>query len=179
MRAARFSILLAVSVLLSGCAFLLHPIDSTFARHSNPIADWTFRPFDEYSPPRDQHHYELSKAITDDYQQFIADKKFPYPPDTITGFFDDGKGKRAVQISIPLKGVSRFFVLVYDRYDKRIKVIEWSGGYYMCKAPWPNQSAAAPNRRPAGQSDGSNNLPVIVAVDRPFPTAVVELDRQA
>jgi len=72
-----FCILSAVLVLVSGCTFLLHPINSTFARHSNPIADWTFRALDEYAPPRDQHHFRLSKAITDDYQQFIAEKKFP------------------------------------------------------------------------------------------------------
>ena len=40
----------------------------------------------------------------------------------------------------------------------------------------PNQSAAA-NRRPAGQSDGSDNLSAIVAADRAFPAAVAELGR--
>lgn len=38
----------------------------------------------------------------------------------------------------------------------------------------PNQSAAA-NRRPAGQSDGSDNLPATLAADRAFPAAVAEL----
>jgi hypothetical protein len=41
-----------------------------------------------------------------------------------------------------------------------------------------NQGAAA-NRRPAGQSDGSDNLSAIVAADRVFPAAVAELDRSA
>lgn len=40
----------------------------------------------------------------------------------------------------------------------------------------PNQGAAA-NRRPAGQSDGSDDLSAIVAADRTFPAAVAELDR--
>jgi hypothetical protein len=40
----------------------------------------------------------------------------------------------------------------------------------------PNQCAAA-NRRRAGQSDSSDNLPVTVAADRAFPAAVAELDR--
>jgi hypothetical protein len=40
----------------------------------------------------------------------------------------------------------------------------------------PNQSAAA-NRRPAGQSDGSDNLAGTVAADRSFPAAVAELGR--
>jgi hypothetical protein len=39
-----------------------------------------------------------------------------------------------------------------------------------------NQSAPA-NRRPAGQSDGSDNLPAIVAAARAFPAAVAELGR--
>ena len=42
----------------------------------------------------------------------------------------------------------------------------------------PNQGAAA-NRRPAGQSDGSDNLFATVAADRAFPAAVAELDRWA
>jgi hypothetical protein len=41
---------------------------------------------------------------------------------------------------------------------------------------WPNQGAA-PNRRPAGQSDGSDNLSAIVAADRASPAAVAELVR--
>ena len=40
----------------------------------------------------------------------------------------------------------------------------------------PNQSAAA-NRRPAGQSDGSDNSSATVAADRAFPAAVAELGR--
>jgi hypothetical protein len=40
----------------------------------------------------------------------------------------------------------------------------------------PNKSAAA-NRRPAGPSDGSDNLSATLAADRAFPAAVAELDR--
>ena len=40
----------------------------------------------------------------------------------------------------------------------------------------PNQGAAA-NRRPAGQSDGSDDLSAIVAADRAFSAAVAELGR--
>ena len=41
-----------------------------------------------------------------------------------------------------------------------------------------NQRAAA-NRRPAGQSDGGDNLSAMVAAGRAFPAAVAELDRSA
>jgi hypothetical protein len=37
-----------------------------------------------------------------------------------------------------------------------------------------NQGAAS-NRRPAGQSDGSDNLSATIAADRAFPAAVAEL----
>jgi len=47
---------------------------------------------------------------------------------------------------------------------------EWSRTH----EPQPNKGAAA-NRRPAGQLDGSGNLPAIVAADRAFPAAVAEL----
>jgi len=43
---------------------------------------------------------------------------------------------------------------------------------------WPNQSAAS-NRRPAGQSCGSDKLFATVAAARAFPAAVVELGRWA
>lgn len=41
-----------------------------------------------------------------------------------------------------------------------------------------NKGASA-NRRPAGQSDGSDNLSAIVTADRAFPAAVAELGRWA
>lgn len=42
----------------------------------------------------------------------------------------------------------------------------------------PNKGAAA-NRRPAGQSGGSDNLSATLAADRALPAAVAELDRYA
>jgi hypothetical protein len=40
----------------------------------------------------------------------------------------------------------------------------------------PNQGTAA-NRRPTGQSEGSDNSSAIVAADRAFPAVVAELVR--
>jgi len=40
----------------------------------------------------------------------------------------------------------------------------------------PNKGAAA-SRRPAGQSDGSDDLSTTFAADRAFPAAVAELGR--
>ena len=139
MRLNRFTIciLLTTAIFLTGCKhcllFTLHPINYTFARHSNPIADWKYRPFDNYAPPYERTHYHLDQAIVEDYQNFIADKKkFPYPPNTITGFFEDGKGQRAVALRIGIDGTSWVYVLIYDRDNKRVKVIKYVDGYYMC-----------------------------------------------
>ena len=41
----------------------------------------------------------------------------------------------------------------------------------------PSNQGVAANRRPAGQSDGADDLPATVAADRAFPAAVAELDR--
>ncbi len=46
----------------------------------------------------------------------------------------------------------------------------------MCFDETSNQGAAA-NRRPAGQSDGSDDLSAILAADRALPAAVAELGR--
>jgi hypothetical protein len=40
-----------------------------------------------------------------------------------------------------------------------------------------HHKSAAANRRPALQSDGSDNLSATVAADRAFPAAVAELGR--
>jgi len=40
----------------------------------------------------------------------------------------------------------------------------------------PDRSAEA-NRRPAGQSGGTDSLAAMVAADRKFPAAIAELDR--
>ena len=47
----------------------------------------------------------------------------------------------------------------------------------LCFRCEPSNQSAAANRRPAGQSDGSDNLSAIVAADRAFPAAVAELGR--
>jgi hypothetical protein len=46
-----------------------------------------------------------------------------------------------------------------------------------CRAAAQFNQGAAANRRPAGHSDGSDNLAAIVAADRAFPAAVSELGR--
>ena len=121
-----FCVLIAVFICAAGCGTPKPP--------PNPLAGWTFRPFDKYLVARDRHHYQLDKAIADDYQNFISDKKlFPYyPPDTITGFYEDGTGQHAIQTTIPQNGTWLVYVLIYDQSNARIKVIKYANGHYRC-----------------------------------------------
>ena len=65
-----------------------------------------------------------------------------------------------------------------DMYCSGVGVTRGSQSVFRILKMQANQSAAA-HRRPAGQSDGSDNLAAIVAADRAFPAAVAELDRSA
>jgi hypothetical protein len=125
MKLARFSILLVVLVLFGGCTFLLHPINSTFARHSNPIAGWK-RSWSQDPDKRD-------KVIRDDYQDYI--NKLP-PKERkyvgLTFFYEDGTGQQAVEIEIGLNVTWWRHVLIYDKNNKRVKVVKYVWGYYMC-----------------------------------------------
>ena len=117
------SILLALSVLLSGCTFLLHPINRAFARHSNPIAGWHWSSL---------VNLQNNKAISEDYQDYIM--RFPTKVRNRIGgihFFEDGTGKHAVTIGEYSNGTEWTHVLIYDRNDKRIDVIKYVSGYYM------------------------------------------------
>jgi hypothetical protein len=119
-----FYIALAVSTLFGGCTFLLHPINSTFAPHSNPIEGWHF------SRLVNLHN---NRAISDDYHDFI--NKLPPKERKNAGpvfFFEDGTGQHAVQIEIGLNGTSWRRVLIYDKNDKRVKAVKYVSGYYMC-----------------------------------------------
>jgi hypothetical protein len=80
------------------------------------------------------HDYEaLDKAITDNYQGYIH--QLPPQERKYAGtvwFLEDGTGQHAVKIEIPLNHVWREHVLIYDKDNKRIKVIKYAGGRYAC-----------------------------------------------
>jgi len=119
----RFGILLVLLLLMSDCRFLLHPINSTFARHSNPIADW---------PGSSLVNLEQNQTIREDYQKYI--KKLPPKERNRVGsvlFFEDRTGHHAVQIEVNWKGTRWQHVLIYDKSDKRVRVVKYVGGYYM------------------------------------------------
>ena len=75
----------------------------------------------------------FEKAIEDDYRSYIrslpAHERY-YVQDYDIWFLKDGTGQHAVKINIPLNGVWRSHVLIYDKNNKRIKVIKYVSGYY-------------------------------------------------
>lgn len=101
---------------------------------ADPLAGWTYRPFDSYSglSSNQQHHYSLDKAVTDDYQNFISTNHLS-PDGAIPGFFEDGTGQRAVQFEAESnsENASWHYVLIYDRGGKRVKVIKYGYKRYM------------------------------------------------
>lgn len=73
----------------------------------------------------------LNQAIIDDYKDYIRD----LPPNErhsigVIDFLEDGTGQHAVRFEIALNGTDWAYVLIYNKYDKRIKVIKYVSGYY-------------------------------------------------
>jgi hypothetical protein len=109
MNVIRFSIwiLLAACVWVVGCAT------------PNPLAGWKV------------YFHEPDQTITNDYQDYI--QKLPPEERKYAGgiqYFEDGTGQHAVKIEIGLNGTWWQHVLIYDKNDKRIKVIKYASGGY-------------------------------------------------
>jgi len=118
-------ILLSASILLTGCIFLMHPINSTFARHSNPIAGWKSCAV--------QNPDQFPPAIHDDYLAYRRKLESNIENIIISvAFYEDSTGQRAVSIELDYNGTTWTHVLIYDRNNKRIKTIKYVSGYYMC-----------------------------------------------
>jgi hypothetical protein len=115
--AAHFSILIALC-LITGCITSIKP------PAPDPLVGWTFRVFDDFAVPSDQHHYHLDKAITHDYQVYIANNKLDLIG-AIRGFYEDGTGQSAVEFEAE-RGHSYWrFVLIYNKDNKRIKTVKF------------------------------------------------------
>ena len=113
-----FGIVLAICVMvISGCSC------SAPKPTPDPLVGWQ----KDYTPdPSDQ-------IIEKDYKNYIQtlspeEKKYlgPYP----ASFFKDGTGQHAVQITIGINNTVSRHVLIYDKDNKRIKVIKYASGNY-------------------------------------------------
>lgn len=91
----------------------------------NPLTGWNFCPVDEEE--------NFIKAVSDDYHNYIeklSPKVRYYVQEYNISFFKDATGQHAVKIEIPLNGVYVEHVLFYDKENKRVNVIVYSGGRY-------------------------------------------------
>jgi hypothetical protein len=86
----------------------------------DPLAGWKLIGFE--SP---------NKTIADDYKDYV--QKLSVEEKNGLGsiqFFEDGAGQNAVRIEIALNGADWAHVLIYDKTNKRIKVIKYAIGRY-------------------------------------------------
>jgi hypothetical protein len=80
-------------------------------------------------------NHRPDQTIVKDYQDYIQETlsgKGYFIDENNIWFFKDGSGQHAIKIEIPLNGVWREHVLIYDKDNKRIKVIKYAGGRYAC-----------------------------------------------
>lgn len=97
----------------------------------NPIAGWTFHPFNQYALPSAPHRSTIDPAIAADCQRFVASNQLLLR-NTISGVYQDRTGKQAIDFvgfSIN-KSESWHYVLVYNQFHKRVKVIKYDQHKY-------------------------------------------------
>ncbi len=120
MNITRFTsqILLAALVWTAGCIPFVH--------HSDPLAGWKVL----FS----QDSNKLDKAIRDDYQDYIQ-KMSPKQRNHVgpIQLFEDGTGQHAVKFEVFENNTNASWqhVLIYDKENKRIKVIKYGYTRYM------------------------------------------------
>ena len=106
-----FLTLVAAFVLDAGCAVPKAP--------PNPLAGWKV------------YVHEPNETITQNYKDYIA--KLPDEERKYAGmiqYFEDGSGKIAVKIEIPLHGSWWQHILIYDQNNNRINTIKYASGSY-------------------------------------------------
>jgi hypothetical protein len=118
-------ILLAASVLASGCGTVPpYPAGSALPG-PNPIVGW--------AASWSQDLGKLDKAIRDDYQDYISklsrEERMSMGP---VGISEDGLGRHAITIQIAWYGTDWAHVLFYDKDNKRVKVTRYVAGHYRC-----------------------------------------------
>ena len=109
-----FCALMVAFICVVGCAAPKPAVD--------PLAGW------KVLLSRD---YEKLGKITDDCQAYI--KTLPQELRVGVGpifYLEDGTGQHAVKIEIAQNGTDWAHVLIYDRDDRRIKVIKYVSGHY-------------------------------------------------
>jgi hypothetical protein len=106
-------ILLATFVLVVGCEYKPPP---------DPLAGWNL----DFSPPGPS-----DKIIEKDYQDYIQ-KLSPEEKRNVSPLhvYKDGTGQHAVDFAVGVNGRYTRHILIYDKDNKRIKVIKYKTGWY-------------------------------------------------
>jgi len=107
-------------------AFIFETGCSTPKPTPDPLAGW------KVLLSRDSE--KLDKAIKDDYRDYIQNlppEERKFIDDNNIWFYEDMTNQHAVRIEIGLNHVWYEHVLIYDRNNKRIKVIVYANGRYM------------------------------------------------
>jgi hypothetical protein len=105
-------IILLSALFFQGCATSIH----------DPLIGWQFSNMD---------NFDSIKEIEEDYHGYI--NNLPHNEKIHVGpiqFFEDGAGQRAVRIEIAINGTDWAHVLIYNKENKRIKVIKYATGHY-------------------------------------------------
>ena len=115
MNVIRFPIWILLAALIGGCS-------GCQTKTPDPLVGFHFSSL---------NNLDSNKAITDDYKNYIQtlspDEKKTAGP---IFYFEDGMGQHAVEIKIGLNGTVWEHVLIYDKDNKRIKMIKYSNGGY-------------------------------------------------
>jgi len=94
--------LLTAFTLVSGCV-------TWYMNHPDPLAGWRFSSL---------NNLDSNKAISDDYHAYISE-------------LTPKEMQHAVRITILLKGTEWAHILIYDKENKRIRIIKYVAGHYM------------------------------------------------
>jgi len=115
MRIRHVAFIIVVFVLVVSCGC------SAFRYRSDPLAGWK----------RDIGH-DSDPAIKEDYQNYISALSLT-ERNSVGGFtyFQDDTGKHAVRFETGIRWTSWAHVLIYDKNNKRIKVIKYVKGHFL------------------------------------------------
>ena len=83
------------------------------------------------NPPQPAKHSALDKAIKEDYQNYLQ-KHEPGYFDSGPTYFEDGTGQHGVELQVGRNGFYKIYIFIYDKSNKRIKVIKYADGGYAC-----------------------------------------------
>jgi hypothetical protein len=107
-------------------------VEEVLLQHGGHGTIWTTKPFVGWYADGDIR-FHLVKDVTDDYQEYIAKNKLAMP-DQFDIYYDNQTGKYAVTFQAFLldQNASQRYALIYDKNNKRIKVIKYDYARYQC-----------------------------------------------